>query len=694
MAKSKPKTKPTATLALSAAREIPLDKLVLSQSNVRQIKAGVSIEELAEDIARRTLLQSLTVRAVLDEDGAETGMYDVPAGGRRLRALQMLVSQNRLASDAPIPCVIRTDGLAEEDSLAENIQRAPLHPLDQFRAFKTLREKGKSEEEIAVAFFVTPAVVKQRLKLAGVSPQLLDLYADDGLTLEQLTAFTVNPDHQRQVEVWVALRNGYNREPYHIRRMLTEGAVRAGDKRARFVGVDAYEAAGGAVLRDLFADADDFWLRDPGLLSRLVVEKLEENAAEIRAEGWKWVEAVVDLPYGHTFDLRRIEGERAVLSDDQQQAYDAARAELEALEDQYDGAEELPQDVDQRLGELEAIIEAIDERPFDYPPEEVARAGVFISPDQSGGLRIERGFVRPEDEPPIDLEASADGDDPSTASVADDVAANANDASAGNEEREDEDAARPLPDRLLIELTEWRTLALRDAMAANPEVAFLAALHALCLDLFFAPGAARCISITTRQTPLRSGASRLADSAAAQSIAARHAALGDKLRGRPEDLWTSLTALSKAERQSLFAHCVGLSIDAVYKPYDRRSDAQSLVDALADSLALDVRAAGWTPTADGYFTRNSKAQILDAVRESNGEDAARRLEGLNKPDMALAAEELLRPTDWLPAVLRRRPDTDASSEANGDAEAVSMCDKPIAANEVPDDMPAAAIAAE
>ena len=113
-------------LVLSQSRDIPFNRLVLSQSNVRRVKAGVSIEELAQDIARRTLLQSLTVRPVLDEDGAETGMFEVPAGGRRYRALELLVKQKRLARNAPVPCVIRTDGLAEEDSLAENVQRAPL----------------------------------------------------------------------------------------------------------------------------------------------------------------------------------------------------------------------------------------------------------------------------------------------------------------------------------------------------------------------------------------------------------------------------------------------------------------------------------------------------------------------------------------------------------------------------------------
>src|SRR5215469_5146393 len=136
-------------ITLSASRDVPFNKLVLSQSNVRRTKAGVSIEELAQDIAHRGLLQSLSVRPVLDPDGNETGMFEVPAGGRRYRALELLVKQKRLAKTAPVPCVAKSASdciSAEEDSLAENIQRAPLHPLDQYRAFQTLRANGLSED--------------------------------------------------------------------------------------------------------------------------------------------------------------------------------------------------------------------------------------------------------------------------------------------------------------------------------------------------------------------------------------------------------------------------------------------------------------------------------------------------------------------------------------------------------------------
>ena len=121
-------------ITLSSARDIPFNKLVLSQSNVRRVKAGVSIEELAESIARRGLIQSLHVRPVLDADGAETGMFEVPAGGRRYRALELLAKQKRLAKTAPVPCVVgdaNSDILVDEVSLVENMERAPLHPLDQ-----------------------------------------------------------------------------------------------------------------------------------------------------------------------------------------------------------------------------------------------------------------------------------------------------------------------------------------------------------------------------------------------------------------------------------------------------------------------------------------------------------------------------------------------------------------------------------
>ena len=399
-------------VTLSPSRDIPFDKLVLSQSNVRRIKAGVSVEELAEDIARRGLLQGLNVRPVLDADGVETGMFEIPAGGRRFQALSLLVKQKRLAKTAPIPCIVRdaaSEILAEDDLLAENMQRVALHPLDQFRAFQALREKGQGEEAIAAAFFVTPQIVKQRLKLASVAPALLEVYAEDGMTLEQLMAFTVNPDHARQVQVWDAVKNSWNKEPYAIRRMLTETSVRASDRRAVFVGVDAYEAAGGVVLRDLFQGDDGGWLEDPALLDRLVAEKLQAEAEALASEGWKWIEVATDLPYGYSHGLRRLAGDPAPMTDEESAAHAALLAEYRALEEEYSGQDEYPEEIDARLGQLEMAMEALEQRPLIYDPAEVARAGVFVTLDRDGSLAVYRGYVRPEDEPREET-AVQDGD--------------------------------------------------------------------------------------------------------------------------------------------------------------------------------------------------------------------------------------------------------------------------------------------
>ena len=190
--------------------------------------------------------------------------------------------QKRMAKTQPVPCVVRDGGIAEDDSLAENDERVGLHPLDQFRAFKLLRDGGMSEEDIAARHFVSPAIVKQRLRLASVSPKLHDVYADDGMTLEQLMAFSVTADQARQEQVWDNVSRSGNDEPYQIRRMLTENTVRASDRRAQFVGLDFYEQTGGTILRDLFAHDDGGWLQDVPLLDRLAHREAEGRGRDDR----------------------------------------------------------------------------------------------------------------------------------------------------------------------------------------------------------------------------------------------------------------------------------------------------------------------------------------------------------------------------------------------------------------------------
>jgi ParB family chromosome partitioning protein len=672
-------------ITLSSSRDIPLNKLILSQSNVRRVKAGVSIEELAADIARRgCLLQSLNVRPVLDAGGAETGMFEVPAGGRRFQALQLLVKQKRLTKTAPVPCVVRdpsTKILAEDDSLAENVQRVALHPLDQFRAFQTLREKGLSDEDIAAAYFVGVNVVKQRLRLATVSEKILDIYAEDGMSLEQLMAFTVTADHARQEQVWDALQRSYGQEPYQIRRMLTEKTVRASDKRVLFVGVDAYENAGGIVMRDLFQQDDGGWLENIGLLETLVTEKLKADAETIATEGWKWIEVAIEFPYGHDHGLRQVDGVPSDLTDEERTTREALRTEYEQFE--YQDADELPDEVDQRLGEIETALEVFEARPRTFDPADIARAGVFVSIDQDGQLLVDRGYVRPEDEAPV-LEPGQEGDDDSIEQIGTDTGTPAVQRAVitigGQAEPEDDedDVVKPLPDRLVSELTAYRTLALREAVANNPHVAMTALLHKLCLDSFQHTAAGNCLEASVRQVFFSIQSADLKDSPSAKAVAERHDAWKVDMPKDEATLWGWLVALDDASRGALLAHCVSFGVNALYEKGDRYGGPGVSVhgvqrrlvqaDRLARAVGLDMVDAGWRPMVDNYLGRVTKPRILEAVREAKGEQSAQLIDHLKKADMAKEAERLLDGTGWLPEPLRNSEATDASTTDAGDGE--------------------------
>ena len=671
-------------ITLSSARDIPFNKLVLSQSNVRRVKAGVSIEEMAESIARRGLIQSLHVRPVLDADGAETGMFEVPAGGRRYRALELLVKQKRLAKTATVPCVIgdaNSDILVDEVSLVENMERAPLHPLDQFRAFQAMRDKGMTEEAIAAAFFVNVTVVKQRLRLTSVSPTLLDIYADDGMTLEQLMAFTVSPDHARQEQAWDAIKESWQKEPYQIRRMLTETAVRASDKRAIFVGVDAYEAAGGIVLRDLFQSDDGGWLQDPVLLDRMVAEKLKATADQIAEEGWKWIEVAVSFPYGHDHGLRELSGTTIDLTDEERATREALREEYDRIEAEYSEADELPDAIDQRLGEIEQALEAFENRSVSYDQADIAIAGAFVSLDIDGSLSIDRGYVRAEDEPQAEPDGEASGSDqPDTPAVQRAVITIG--GKPAEPEEDEEDGIKPLPERLVIELTAHRTLALRNALAEHPHVAMTMLLHKLLSDTFIHTNPAGCLEANVRHIFFSAQSEELKDSPSAQAVNDRHERWGDHIPAEDQALWAWLTDLDDGTRLELLALCVSYGVNALFErpnPYSGSGVSQHGLDvrlAQADRLAratgMDMVAAGWKPTVSNYLGRVTKPRILEAVREGAGERAAQLIDHMKKGDMAKEAERLLSDSGWLPEPLRLtsfdgdQPGPDDQANTGGD----------------------------
>jgi ParB family chromosome partitioning protein len=679
MAKAQPK------LVLAPAQGIPINLLVLSQSNVRRVKNSVTIEELAGDIERRGLLQGLSVRPLLDAEGQDTGTFHVPAGGRRFRALEILVKRKRLAADAIVPCVVKpAEGgvSAEEDSYAENAFREPLHPLDEFRGMQQLVDQGDEIEDIAARFHVTPAVVRQRLKLASVSPALHEVYAADCMTLEQLMAFTVTDDHARQEQVWELVQTHHNQSAHFIRSRLNETTVPARDPRVQFVGIDTYVAAGGCVVRDLFEEDRGGWLQDAALLDRLVLEKLGAEADRIRAEGWKWVEAAVDLPYGYHLNLRPIEATHTPPTEADLAEVATLQAEADALEAEWSGADEIPDEVDARVIALDERIAELAGGSWNYDPAEMAMAGVFITIERNGEFSVDPGWVRAEDEPVVKSEERDIGEHGEDGQEGDDAPV-LPDAGAGDDVQaeEEDEGLKPLPDRLISELTAERTLALQDAFAGNPQVAFAAVLHNFVLACFYYGRAESCLTVSLTKVGFGFQPDGMKDSPAAVAIEARQAMWKERLPQSDRDLWDALQLLDGNEQAALFAHCAAYAVNALYEvapKYDNGRISAHMVDRrlahshiLARAVGLDMVAAGWQPTADNFFGKVTKARILDAVAEGKGGETGALIDHLKKPDMAREAERLMDGAGWLPAPLRT-PELPAQADLLDPAEAPEL----------------------
>ena len=671
MTKAKTKTKlqngpaPDAaspSIRIHEIRQIPLHQLFVDDANVRTIKNGVTIDMLADDIDFRGLLQSLAVRQLKDQDGLLISRFGVIAGGRRLKALQKLASEQRIDGSQTIPCILRDGENATDDSLAENVFREQLHPLDQFQAFKQLADQGLADAEIAKRYHVTEKFVRQRLKLASASPVLLQAFKDDDLSLEKLEAFCVTDDHTRQEALWQRIQDGHGMGAYAIRQALTETSVEADDPRARYVGLDAYQAAGGTIMNDLFRDDSGPWLEDPTLLESLADAKITAEKERVLALGFKWADVTLNPREvkGLKRNLSQIPNLASGLSKDERAEERALSAEFDALLEKVDYADDddpFTKEDQARLDKIRPILIEFRNRPPKLSAKQIARTGVLISLDEEGDLCIEYGYLRPEDVKEAKKSAAAS-----------EIGANSGDTdpehSAGEalDDDEDEDyvragnnpgaviAGKAISDSLARDLTSYRTIALQNAVAQDFDAAYLGCLHALCSSLFRSGSYNSCVKIAPRELFLR-GVVGLDEWTTYKEVQDRHQAWGDRLPGQGgAALWNALSALSNDERADLFAHCVSLTVDAVYGNQGRASSAAH-ADLMAEAVSLDMKAAGWESTTDTYFGRVNKDQIIEAVREAAPTKVA-LIDHLKKPVMAKEAERLIKDTDWLPPLLR------------------------------------------
>ncbi|TYZ55425.1 chromosome partitioning protein ParB [Ralstonia solanacearum] len=624
---------------------VPLSRLVLRPTgrNVRKTVPRMSIPELAASIQRVGLLQNLIV--IPAADGLH---YEVVAGGRRLAALKLLVKKHRIAKDWNVPCLQVADDTARTASLTENVQREAMHPADQFEAFAALVAEGRPIEDIAADFSVMPLVVQRRLKLANVSPRLMDDYRADAVTLNQLMALAITDDHAAQEAAFYDAPQ-WQRNPSALRERLTEREIGASHPLVRFVGLDAYEAAGGGIRRDLFAEGDaGVYVSDTAMLETLVREKLTGMADTIRTEGWAWVDATPAMTHADLQAFQRAPRERRTPNKREAQRIEKLQAKMQGIGEAVDAAMDADDDdkaealeeEGERLGEQ---LKALEDGLQGYSASVKAAAGAIVTIDRNGDAVIHRGLLREAEAKALrTLEKLRQG-------FADGEGANVEDGETAEEAQ-----APAVSDRLAQRLSAHRTAALQIEVTRHPQVALAALVHGMVQSVLqesrygFSRGSLPLGVRFTVQDRLEGMAPDWPDTPAAVALREVQQAWGDKL---PEDsaaLFAALLAMEQGELVQLLAVCVASTVDVVTP----RATPNQPGEELAQAVDLDMT-AWWQPSAEGYFKHVPKAAILQAVGEF-APDHVTRLAKLKKADIASEAERLAEGTGWMPCHLQDR----------------------------------------
>ena len=556
---------PARPIEAPAVEGIPLADLYLSDMNPRQEADPEGIVLLADSIAMIGLIQPIA--GLRDE----AGTVGIVAGGRRWRAIRLALERDPdLIAHRPelalVPVRLAPDAAtARAWAAVENTAREDLHPADEIRAFGRMRDGGADVPTIARTFGLTEAHVYRRLALAALPAPVLDALKAGEITLGAAKAFTVADDEALALTVLEQIR-GREISEHRIKQMVQPSAINAGsDRRARFVGIDAYRAAGGRISADLFADAT--LLHDEALLDRLFAEKLDAEA-EAREAEWAWTRTLAEsyVPYDMAETMARLYRVEGVLSEEQAARYDelAELAEAEVLDES--GQAEL--DV------LQAILDG------EFSDEQRRLGGWFLCVGQDGAIRMDGPYVRPEDR---------------TAAIEAGVLTG---HAARPMEGARADAPRsPWSGALVADLQAMRSAAVQGAMLDKPDLA---------LDLLaytFAERWGGPLAVRTEESPIKPTTEtgfapdpRLCGTGTDEGGEGQDTASED-------DPFDVFRAKGKKHRNAVLALALARSLK-----YSDRDPIFAKVEAETKAHIRQV----WTPTAENVFRRVS-ADTLDAL---------------------------------------------------------------------------------
>ncbi len=645
---------PTDSPPDAVIRDIPLSRLALAPENVRKTPADEPAQaQLAASIRAHGLLENLVARADgADDDGNER--FAVVAGGRRLAALKALAGDGTLDADYAVPCRIAPNGQGGELSLAENVVRIAMHPADQVVAFSALADDGVSVAAIAARFGISERIVEQRLRLGNAAPELLDAYRDEAIGLETLKAFAVTADRERQLAVWEQVSaQDYGPSAWQVKRLLTEERVPASGALARFVGVDAYEAAGGAVMRDLFADEHEngVWLEAPALLNELALNKLTAAADELSTR-WKWVEAHLEVDRSAAARYGRVHPRPGAPTDEESTEIDQLRTRHDVLVnlDEDEWTEELDGEADAIVERLDAIEQAVKAR-AQFRREDITIAGCIATVGRDGALQVIQGLVKPEDMPkPTAAQAGANGHDAGAGTATGTV-----DSRRVDPPGVSAPVASPLDPRAAArqeagvgiglgdDLRAIRTALVKAHLAGDFEAAFDLMVFQLARAVL-ANGyttSYHALDIAFNETADRPTTRMNDEDFAAWSPGEAMIANGPELPFKwmeaDDDAacFAAFRALPRADKEKLFAAAVARTVKGQLAfEHDARAELEATVARLGIDFARHVH-----PSADLLWSRLRKDRILAIARKTLGPAWTAARSKYKKVDLARAMEE-------------------------------------------------------
>ncbi|EBP2222761.1 ParB/RepB/Spo0J family partition protein, partial [Salmonella enterica] len=622
----------SAVLAQTEEQHVPLSALVKSPMNVRIVPySAESVRELADSIKGIGLLQNLVVHALPD------GLYGVAAGGRRLAAMNLLVTESTITPDWPVRVKVVPEDLATAASLTENGQHLEMHPAEQIAGFRALAEEGKTSAQTGDLLGYSPRHVQRMLKLAGLAPVILQALAEDKITTEHCQALALEDNPERQVQVYeAACRESWNNKPEVrvIRNLITDSQVSTlNNSKYEFVGENAFSAD--EVRADLFSEEQGGFV-DRLALDTALLEKLQVVAECLKeAEGWAWCAGRMEpvSRYGEDATVYRIQDEPdAVYTEQEQQC-------LDELQELYDENQTASDETDAMESEMEAIECAAQLRA--WTPEMRAESGVVVSWRQ-GDVYVQRGVML--------REQSETEDEPATVPTY---------------ERQPEpvdEISVPLLTRMCAE----RTLAVQAALMQQPEKSVALLAWTLCLNVFDSRAYYNPVqvSLDCKHYSLTNTAPSGKEGGGFLALMQEGQRLEALLPEGWEQDFTTFFTLSNTDLTALLSFCTACSLDGM-QTRGTGGTTRSPLDQLEASLAFHLR-DWWQPTKENLFGSLKKPQIIAALNEAGLTGAARDAEKMKKGDAAERAEDLMRNNRWVP-VWMRAPDAEKSpSDAEND----------------------------